>query len=90
MPLSTSSKIRVGTVVAFEVMTEMASEMRASSPPEATLASGRGGDAGVAGHQEFDLLEAMRAGSQGFRPTSKRPPLMLSSCIASTPARPGI
>jgi hypothetical protein len=42
MPLSTSSKIKVGVVVAFEVITEIASEMRASSPPEATLAKERG------------------------------------------------
>ena len=41
MPLSTSSKISVGVAVAQEVMTEMASEIRASSPPEATFASGR-------------------------------------------------
>ena len=42
MPLSTSSKISVGAALPFDVITEMASAMRASSPPEATLASGRG------------------------------------------------
>ena len=39
MPLSTSSKISVGVAVALDAMTEIASEMRASSPPDATFAS---------------------------------------------------
>ena len=41
MPESTSSKISVGVAVAVDVMTEIASAMRASSPPLAILASGR-------------------------------------------------
>ena len=54
MPLSTSSKTSVGTGVIWAVITAMASEMRANSPPEATLVSG----AGVAAHQKLARLKA--------------------------------
>ncbi len=58
MPVSTSSKIqRVGVGAASLVMTEMARLIRASSPPDATLASGRGVDPGMAGDEEFHLLQ---------------------------------
>ena len=48
MPVSTSSKTIVGTASMPSAATSIAREMRASSPPEATLRSARGGCPGLA------------------------------------------
>ena len=62
--------------------------MRDSSPPEATLASGRGVAAGVAGDEELDRLDAERLRRVGCATssTSKRPPAMPSCCIVRVTA----
>ena len=59
-PLSTSSKISVGTRAARLAMTDNASEMRDSSPPEATLARGRGVVPAWPATRKFNLLVAVR------------------------------
>ena len=64
MPASTSSKISVaGARATLQLGADdrrSASAMRDSSPPDATLASGRGVAAGVAGDQELGRLDAER------------------------------
>ena len=58
--------------------------MRDSSPPEATLASGRSGRLGMRGDLELDLLRrrAPPAPPAARSATAKRPPAIASSCIA--------
>ena len=84
MPASTSSKISVGTGVAVAAMTAIASEMRASSPPDATRGQRlRPRRPAWRGDQELRLLVAR--GCRTCLPascTSKRPPAMDRSCIA--------
>jgi hypothetical protein len=57
-PASTSSKISVCAVPSSLVVTAMASAMRDSSPPEATLPTGRGVLPGWPADQECDFFQA--------------------------------
>ena len=70
MPASTSSKTSVRACLAGTVTRRNASIVRASSPPEATLASGERRRPGVGGEQELDdvvsrvVADARRSGGR--------------------------
>ena len=89
MPESTSSNTIVGTASRPSAATSIASEMRDSSPPEATLRSGRGGWPGLAATRNSTRSPPCgsgRSASMGSSATSKRPPPMPSSAISAVVA----
>ncbi|MCY1207177.1 hypothetical protein D9M72_187690 [compost metagenome] len=81
-PLSTSSKIRVGTRAARLAMTDSASEIRDSSPPEATLASGRGVVPAWPATRNSTCSLPWADGAEAASTGSNLPPCMASVCIA--------
>ena len=83
IPTSTSSKISVGTALSRLVMTWIASPMRDSSPPEATLARLRSGWPAFAATRNSTASTPEAEGLQGSSATSKRPPAIARSCIAA-------
>src|SRR3546814_17886511 len=79
MPESTSSNTIVGTASWPSAATSIASEMRDSSPPDATLRSGRGGWPALAETRNSARSAPCGSGrtaSTGQRAMSKRPPPM--------------
>src|SRR5687768_2639744 len=86
MPESTSSNTIVGTASRPSAATSIASEMRESSPPDATLRKGRAGCPRLAATRNSTRSPPCGSGrsvSSGSSATSKRPPPMPSSAISA-------
>ena len=82
-PASTSSKIRVWAAPSWLVVTAMASAMRESSPPEATLPTRRGVLPAWPATRKPTSSSPPSAGSAAWASaTSKRPPCMPRPCMA--------